>query len=70
MQINEIQQSNDNQQMHSSKAILVMTRGSGGPDSFKVTQESYTPQLTVHHCFPDDIRLVCGLLDIEDHTTL
>ena len=37
MQINEIHQLNDNQPVHSSKAMVDKIRGSGGPHSVNVT---------------------------------
>ena len=39
MQINEIHQLNDNQPVHSSKAVVDKIRGSGGPHSVNVTSQ-------------------------------
>ena len=39
MQINKIHQLNDNQPVHSSKAMVDKIRGSGGPHSVNVTSE-------------------------------
>ena len=39
MQINEIHQLNDNQPVHSSKAMVDKIRGSGGPHSVNVTSQ-------------------------------
>ena len=59
MQINEIHQLNDNQPVHSSKAMVDKIRGSGGPHSVNVTSQwllilTSPPQFTVHHCSPAD----------------
>ena len=53
MQINEIQQLNDNQPVHSSKEMVDKIRGS--ECYITVVAHPHTaPQFTAHHCSPAD----------------
>ena len=63
-QINKIHHLNDDQQTHSSKAILFNIRRIGGPHSLNVTTQTVIAlcynitQFAVHHCSHADIGLV------------
>ena len=75
-QINKIHHLNDDQQTHSSKAILYNIRRIGGPHSLNVTTQTVIAlcynitQFAVHHCSHADTWLVFvfGQLDTDGYT--